>query len=268
MSRRIGRSQNGMAGGSSWPCPLDAWPAEPAGSAGGVGGGVGLGPAADRPRTGLAPAAGHPLAGQAGPPELDPPWPEPPPVMGGAEPRPLERAWLLTGPEGAGTAGVAARGRGLAPGVGRGLAPGAGLALGPAERPAPRDQPEAEPTAPATPFDPLPVRGGRSRGGATRAPLSASVTFLARADPAALAPLTARREPELTSASPSAGGGASGRSREAYASPVPVPVPVPAVAAVAAASAGPAVPAATPAADPAAIAAAWPGFRRAHRAAR
>src|SRR5580704_13675604 len=124
-----------MAGGSSWPWPLDGLPPESADSAGGVLG-FGRGPALDRPRTGLAPAAGQPLA---------------------------------------------------------------------------------DPAPPADPFDPLPFgRGGRSRGGATRPlALSASVTFLARADPAPLAPVTTRREPELTSPSPSAGGGASGRSREA-----------------------------------------------------
>jgi hypothetical protein len=62
----------------------------------------------------------------------------------------------------------------------------------PAERPAPRDQPvagaAADPAEPFGPFGPLappePGLGGRSSGGATR-PLapSASVTFLARADP-------------------------------------------------------------------------------------
>ena len=124
--------------------------------------------------------------------------------MGGAELRPPERAWLLTGPGRAGDPGEAARARGPGP--------------GPADRPAPRDQPVAEPAPPAEPLDPLPDRGGRSRGGATRPPLlSASVTFLARADPAPLTPVTVRREPELTapSPSPSAGGGASGRSRDA-----------------------------------------------------
>jgi hypothetical protein len=62
-----------------------------------------------------------------------------------------------------------------------------------------------------------PARGGRSRGGATRPPPppSASAAFLARAEPAPLNPPATRREPELTSPSPSAGGGASGRSRDA-----------------------------------------------------
>ena len=133
--------------------------------------------------------------------------------MGGADPRSPERAWLLTGPEDAGdtaggreAAGDAAGGRGAAEGRGA-----AGPAVG--ERPAPRDQPEADPAEPADPFDPLsPGRGGRSRGGATRPPLlSASATFLARAEPALLA---IRREPELTSPSSSAAGGASGRSRD------------------------------------------------------
>jgi len=217
-----------MAGGSSWPWPLDdGLPPESAGAAGGLWVGVGRGAAPDRALTGRAPAAGHPLAGQAGPDPLDPlPWPEPPPVMGGAEPRSLERAGLLTGPEDAGEAGDAARGRGPAPVLVPVPVP---VEPAPVERPAPRDQPEADPAAladpfdPFDPFDPLPARGGRSRGGATRVPpLSASVTFLARAEPAALAPLTpaaTRREPELTSPSPSpspsAGGGASGRSRDA-----------------------------------------------------
>ncbi len=204
-----------MAGGSSWPWPLadglpldDGLPPEPAGSAGGVPG-FGFGPAPDRPRTGVVPAAGHPLAGPAGPDPLNPlPWPEPPPVMGGADPRSPARARVLTGPE-AGGALDAARDR----------VPGSA----PTERPAPRDQLEAEPADPFAPlpfaplpFAPLPFgRGGRSRGWATRPPLSASTAFLARAVLALLAPVTTRREPELASASPSAGGGASGRSREA-----------------------------------------------------
>jgi len=212
-----------MAGDSSWP--LDAGlPPEPAGSAGG---GVGRGAAPDRALTGRAPAAGHPLAGQAGPDPLDPlPWPEPPPLMGGAEPRSRERAWLLTGAEDAGETGDAARGRGPAPVPALVLVPAPTPAPAPTERPAPRDQPEADPAAPVDPFDPfdpfdpLPERGGRSRGGATRVPpVSASATFLARAEPDPLTPVTPRREPELTSPSPSpspsAGGGASGRSRDA-----------------------------------------------------
>jgi hypothetical protein len=190
-----------MAGCSSWPRPLAGLPPWSAGAAGGgaAWGGRGLPPDRCRPA-----AAGHPLAGQAGPDPLAPL--EPPPLMDGADPRSPERAWLLTGPE---DAGDAARGR---------------EAAGPAsaERPAPRDQPEADPARPADPPDPLlpdPLpsgRGGRSRGGATRPPPpSASAMFLARAEPALLAPLTTRREPGLTSPSPSAAGGASGRSRDA-----------------------------------------------------
>lgn len=185
-----------MARGSSGARPLAGWAPWSAGSAGGAG----LGPAADRC---LAPAPGHPLAGQAGPAPLNPlPGREAPPVMGGADPRSAARPRI--GPEEAGDPVDVARNHDAA-------GPAA------AERPAPRDQLETDPAPPADPFDPVPFgRGGRSRGGATRAPLSASVTFLARAAPA---PLTARREPALTS--PSGGGGASGRSREAYASPVP-----------------------------------------------
>jgi hypothetical protein len=227
-----------MAGCSSVPRPLACWPPWSAGLAGGGAGWGGLGLPLDRC---LPAATGHPLAGQAGPapwepPPLPPPR-EPPPLMGGADPRSPERAWLLTGPEDAGDAAGGREAAGLAP----------------AERPAPRDQPEADPARPADPFDPLPFgplrldplrldpppfdappfdappcdplpfdplppgRGGRSRGGATRPPpLSASARFLARAEPT---PLTTRREPELTSPSPSpspsAAGGASGRSRDA-----------------------------------------------------
>jgi len=76
LSRRIGRSQNGVAGGSSWP--LDrAPPPESAGSAGGLGDGFGRARPEERWR---GPALGHPLAGQAGPPPLDPPPLEPPPL--------------------------------------------------------------------------------------------------------------------------------------------------------------------------------------------
>jgi hypothetical protein len=133
------------------------------------------------------------------------------------------------------------------------------------ERPAPRDQPDADPAVPA---GPLPDLGGRSRGGAARPPLAASGMFLWRAVPAALTPLTTRRPPELASPSPSAGGGASGRNREAYAS-LDALATVPARAAESAEAAEPAAtPAPAPAATPAATAAAWPGLRRAHRAAR
>ena len=197
-----------MAEGSSWPPPLDGLPPWPADSAGGFWGDAGAGLGLPPERC-LAPAAGHPLAGQAGPDPLDPldpldpPEPLEPPgwLMGGADPP--ARLWLLTGAEDPGAGAAAARGRGPAPG----------------ERPAPRDQPEADPATSAGPPDPfgapLPDRGGRSSGGATRPPPSASAAFLARAEPAPLTPLTTRREPGPTSPSPSAGGGASGRSRDA-----------------------------------------------------
>jgi translation initiation factor IF-2 len=143
-----------------------------------------------------------------------------------------------------------------------------------AERPAPRDQPAADPAAPAAPevpddpAGPLPDLDGRSSGGATRLPLAASGMFGLRALPAALTPLTTRRPPVLVSPSPSAGGGASGRNREAYAS-LDALATVPARAAVSPEAGVPAAtPAPAPAATPAASAAAWPGLRRAHRAAR
>jgi hypothetical protein len=138
------------------------------------------------------------------------------------------------------------------------------------ERPAPRDQLEAAPAGPPPPLPlpaplplplPLPALGGRSSGGAVRAPLSVSGMFRFRAMLAALAP---RRVPALASPSPSAAGGASGRNRDAYESPAAA-VPVPASPAAAAAAAAPAP---TPLATPAATDAAWPGLRRAHRAAR
>ena len=238
MSLRIGRSQNGVAGGSSWP--LDRWPPPwSAVSAGGFGAGAGFGLARPLDRW-RGPALGHPLAGQAGPPPAEPPEPPEPPdlpelpelpeppeldgrgagrLTGGADP-PL-RPWLLTGgaDEGAGGAD-AARGRGPVPAetVPADTAPADTVPADtvPADRPAPRDQPEAG--AAAEPLDPLaePRLGGRSSGGATR-PLapSASVTFLARAEPDPETPPTTRREPSLASPSPSAGGGASGRSRDA-----------------------------------------------------
>src|SRR5580704_18635004 len=175
LSRRIGRSQNGMADGSSLPRPL-ADPLPP--SAGSAGGAVGLGRAAGRCR---APAPDHPVDGQAGAADpAEPAWPE------GAGPVDVERA--------------------------RGPAPPAA-----AERPAPRDQPEAALAGPAGDA-PLPDRGGRSSGGAARAPLSASGAFRLRVRPAAAAP---RRDPELASPFPSTAGGASGRNRDAYASPLP-----------------------------------------------
>ena len=141
---------------------------------------------------------------------------------------------------------------------------GAGPAA--AERPAPRDQLEA--ALAAAPLPPVPGLGGRSSGGAVRAPLSVSGMFLLRARLAAAAP---RREAGLVSPSPSAAGGASGRNRDAYASPAaagPV-LPVPAATSPDVAAAAAARRARTHApATPAATAAAWPGLRRAHRAAR
>ena len=140
-------------------------------------------------------------------------------LTGGADPPP--RLWLLTGggPAGEGADGRAGEGAGGADAArGRGPVPADTL---PAERPAPRDQPEAGADAgPPDPFGPpapvVPCRGGRSSGGATRLlPPSASVTFLARAEPGPEPPPTTRREPPLASPSPSAGGGASGRSRDA-----------------------------------------------------
>jgi len=222
LSRRIGRSQNGLAGGSSGPRPpasVPPWPPGPPWPAGSAGGGAGAGRGLPPDRC-LAPAAGQPLAGQAGPDPLDPP------LMDGADPP--ARARLLTGAEDTADPVDAARARVPAP----------------AERPAPRDQPPADPTDPADPFEPIsplepfepfdpldpfepldpldpfeprPVRAGRSSGGATRAaPPSASAAFRARTDPGPpLTPLTTRRELVLTWPSPSTGGGASGRSRDA-----------------------------------------------------
>jgi hypothetical protein len=178
LSRRIGRSQNGMADGSSLPRPL-ADPLPP--SAGAAGGAAGLGLAAGRCR---APAPDHPVDGQAG--AADPAGPVGPARPEGAGPGDVERAREPAAP-------------------------------GAAERPAPRDQPEAALAGPAGDA-PLPDRGGRSSGGAARAPLSASGAFRLRVRPAAAAP---RRDPELASPFPSTAGGASGRNRDAYASPLP-----------------------------------------------
>src|SRR5690348_15166791 len=152
LSRRIGRSQNGVAGGSSWP--LDRLPPWSADSAGGAGAGFGRARPPDRWR---GPALGHPLAGQAGPPPADPPEPPEPPgppqprelrqqpgqdgrgagrLTGGAVP-PL-RPWLLTGGADDGAGGADARGRGPVPAdpVPADTEP---AETGPAERPAPRD---------------------------------------------------------------------------------------------------------------------------------
>jgi len=135
LSRRIGRSQNGMARGSSGPPPLDDWPLWPAGSAGG---GV-LEARCGRPSERcLGPAVGHPLAGQAGAAPLKPPAPlsgrEPPPLMGGADPRSTGRAGVLAG----GIDPPADEARARAP--------------VPAEWPAPRDHPEAVPALEPDPF--------------------------------------------------------------------------------------------------------------------
>lgn len=187
MSRRTGRSQNGMARGSS-SAPPDGVPPWPAGSAGG---GAGLARPPDRC---LAPAACQPLDGQAGPDPVDPAGPP-------------DR--LLTG---GGNPGDAALGREPLPAT---------------ERPAPRDQPEAGRAGPASPLDPFAPaagRGGRSSGGATRpAPLSASAAFLARAAPA---PLTTRREPWLTSASAGGGASGRSRGAPAAALAAAGTVPV------------------------------------------
>src|SRR5271166_4096205 len=199
LSRRIGRSQNGMARGSPAPFPL-----------------------------------------------------------AGAEPCAFPAACWAGGE--AGLRSAAGRCRGPAPVLAPGQPAEAGLcgqagALPPVALPPVALLPVAGP--------PVSDLGGRSSGGAARAPLSASGMVRLRVSPAA-AP---RRDPGLVSPSPSAAGGASGRNRDAYASPAPGPVPVPAAVSpdVAAAVAAPAP---TPPATPAATAAAWPGFRRAHRAAR
>ena len=239
LSRRIGRSQNGIARGSSWPCPL----AEPPPSGGGGTGA--LDPIADR-----CPVAGcrvvapdHPFDGHAG---------------------------LLADPAGARsdpeTAEPVEVARTRPPDVPAGPAD--------VERPAPRDQPDAaladpfrdaaEPGA-GDPFGGAAGLGGRSSGGAVRPPPSASEVVLLGAWPAVLPrgddpPRPPRegmaipREPELTSSPPSTAGGASGRSRDVYASPAaacPVPLPAAASADAAAAAAAP-----TPAVTPVATAAA------------
>src|SRR5262245_13493998 len=227
----MGRSQNGMAGGSSrplapWPPP---WPAESWGALWTAGG------AGRRPPERLVscrgPAVGQPLTGQAGrdpPDKPDPPDPpdepdppeeaerrdgpgppeDPEPPNGPEPPDPPEEPRLTGEPEVDGE--PAERPRTGVPDDGDAGAAGPGQAPPPADRPAPRDQPEADPALPL----PLagPGRGGRSSGGATR-PLapSASVTFLARAE---LTPAP-RREPAPVSPFASAGGGASGRSRDA-----------------------------------------------------
>lgn len=229
LSRRIGRSQNGMARGSPWPLPL----ADPPLSGGVAGGTGGFGPAAGRCRAagGRVVAPDHPFDGQAGPL---------------AEP-----AGARSDPETAGPVEVA-----------RARTPGAPAGPADVERPAPRDQPEAALAEPfddtagpglGDPFDDAagPDLGGRSSGGAVRPPPSASGLVLLREWPIGLA---IPREPELTSSPPSTAGGASGRSRDVYASPAaacPVPLPAAASADAAAAAAAPA-PAVTPVATAAA----------------
>ena len=238
MSRRIGRSQNGEAGGWSFPPVLwlPLWLAWLAGGALDVfSAGAEFGCARPLDRC-LAPAVGQPLAGQAGPePDgaaVDPPDPPDRPRTGGPDP----------------------------PASGPG-APDLDRVPGAADRPAPRDQPEAgalmpgaarpgagvlgagvlgagglDPAGPGVPVRgavvrdvplraapvrgvPLrapPERGGRSSGGATRPlALSASLEFLSRAEPAPPAALTSLRELPPLSPLVSTGGGASARSRAA-----------------------------------------------------
>jgi hypothetical protein len=305
LSRRIGRSQNGMARGSSGSAPLAGPPSAAAGLDGGADG-LGLAPGRCR-----APTPGHPAedfelqAGLVGQ-DPDPPDPldpfDPPDPLDGAPEEPGDRE-DPTGP------GDAPRDRGLT------------KPAKPADdRPDPRDQPEAALDGPAPldaprceelplkalpfdapprdglpfdapprgapPRDGLPLAadlGGRSSGGAVRPPPSASARFLDRAEPVGPAreddPARLPREgtavvlePELTSPSPSATGGVSGLRRAACASP-PVACPAPAAAAVSpddADAADAAAPAAAPAppATAAAAAAAAAGFLRAQRAAR
>jgi hypothetical protein len=296
LSRRTGRSQNGMGDWSSGPCPLAGPLLACDGSAGGA---AGLGLPPDRCRV-PAPAPGHPVDGQAGPGDG-----VPDPLTGGAGPEgPDDPAETAPDREPTGPSGPAA-----------------------AERPDPRDQPAAAADDPP-PVNPLPLvplplvplplfllalvllalfllalvllalvplalvllalvplalvplavdllplapgLGGRSSGGAVRPlPPSPSGRFLLRARLAPLAPLG---EPEVAaSSSASAAAGESGRNREAYASPVvacPAAVPFSAASPEAAAPAAPRVAPAAPPTTPAAAAAAAPGFRRAHRAAR
>jgi hypothetical protein len=234
LSRRIGRSQNGMARGSPWPWPL----AEPPPSGGGAGA---LDPAADRCRVAgcRVVAPDHPFDGQAGPP--------------------ADRAGPRSDPETAEPAEVA-----------RTRAPDAPAGPADVERPAPRDQPEtalADPFGDAAgpglddpfgdaaglgdPFGDAEGLGGRSSGGAVRPPPSASPVALLRAWPVGLA---IPRDPELTSSPPSTAGGASGRNRDAYVSPA-VACPVPLLAA-ASADAAATVAAPTPTVTPVASAAA------------
>jgi hypothetical protein len=201
LSRRTGRSQNGVARGSSEPFP-PAGAEPPAGSAGG---GAGLRPAAGRCR-GPAPvlAPNQPAAGLSGQDRVfGSGWRAPgPPFVPLVPLVPLVLLVLL--------AGGADHELG-APDVARDR-DGAGPAA--VARPAPRDQLEAALAGPLPAAALVPVLGGRSSGGGVRAPLSVSGMFLLRARLPGLAPAP-RREPELISPSPSAAGGASGRNRDA-----------------------------------------------------
>jgi len=235
LSRRTGRSQNGMGADSWLPRSPAPWP-DAGGSAGGADG-LGLDPADPVvPRTGARcrveapgqPADGHPGLG----------WPD---LVDPAVP-PLEGAGAADRGEPVETARARAPGEPADPAAGR---------------PAPRDQPEAAPDDLLPPEADL---GGRSSGGAVRVvPPSPSAATRPLADVATPASLRGLGPP-----SPSAAGGASWRNRDAYASPAPWAVPAASPDATAAAAA----PAPAPLAAPAASAAAWPGLRRAHRAAR
>lgn len=213
-----------MAGGWSLsPAPLPPWSADgcpPLPEALEGGAGFGRVRPAGPPERCLGPAVGQPLPGQAGPDPEDPDDPEEP------EDPPARPRTGAAGPDSG--PGDEALGRDEA-----------------ADRPAPRDQPEAGAPAPdrrgaagaglagavppaagaagrgaGTPVrSPVrardPPRGGRSSGGAVRPPpLSASAAFLSRAAPAPPA-VPASRLPVPLSPSASTGGGASGRSRDA-----------------------------------------------------
>jgi hypothetical protein len=218
LSRRIGRSQNGIGAcfSSVRPLPLPGWPPESAGSGFGLGAG----------RCRALAAVGHPLDGQDGPELL--------PLTGGAG------ALGDLGP-----AAAVARARPVDP-----MEP-AEPAAAPPERPAPRDQPEPPPARP-TPgvlvvlgdgvglvagllvpavvlllvlalvvllglvvFTVLlvPDLGGRSSGGAGRPGAVPVSGALGRRTEVALPAI--RRVPPPASPSPSDGGGASGRNRGA-----------------------------------------------------
>src|SRR5579862_4846934 len=206
LSRRTGRSQNGMGEDSSVPRSPAPWP-DAGGSAGG-GDGLGLDPEDPVvPRTGArcrVEAPGQPVDGQAGLGWADLVDPAVPP------------------PDGAGP-GPPAADRGEPVETARDRA-GADPADPAAGRPAPRDQPEA---ALDDPLPPEPDLGGRSSGGAVRVvPPSPSPATRPLADAEIPASLRGLGPP-----SPSAAGGASWRNRDAYASPAPCAVPSPEAAA-------------------------------------